>query len=64
MRPRAPHRTVRRREQARPPNVQVPQGTPPTERTPQATEPQVPTSPSTKLGFAFEWAFPLSARFD
>lgn len=28
------------------------------------TEPQPPSSPSTKLGFSFEMAIPMSARFD
>jgi hypothetical protein len=28
------------------------------------TEPQPPAAPATKLGFALEWAFPLSARFE
>jgi hypothetical protein len=27
-------------------------------------EPQPPAAPATKLGFALEWAFPLSARFE
>jgi hypothetical protein len=27
-------------------------------------EPQPPAPPATKLGFSFEWAFPLSARFE
>ena len=26
--------------------------------------PQPPTAPATKLGFAMEWAFPLSARWE
>jgi hypothetical protein len=28
------------------------------------TEPQPPSSPSTKFGFSFEMAIPMSARFD
>jgi hypothetical protein len=28
------------------------------------TEPQPPAAPATKLGFALEWAFPLSARWE
>jgi hypothetical protein len=28
------------------------------------TEPQPPAAPATKLGFALEWAFPLSARLE
>jgi hypothetical protein len=31
---------------------------------PQQAEPPQPAASSTKLGFAFEWAFPLSARRD
>jgi hypothetical protein len=27
-------------------------------------QPQPPTAPATKLGFSFEWAFPLSARME
>jgi hypothetical protein len=27
-------------------------------------EPQPPAAPATKLGFSFEWAFPLSARWE
>jgi len=27
-------------------------------------EPQPPAAPATKLGFALEWAFPLSARLE
>jgi hypothetical protein len=30
----------------------------------QPAHPQTPASPVTKLGFSFEWAFPLSARFE
>ncbi len=29
-----------------------------------ATEPQPPAAPASKLGFSFEMAFPLSARFE
>jgi hypothetical protein len=28
------------------------------------TEPPPPAAPATKLGFALEWAFPLSARLE
>jgi hypothetical protein len=28
------------------------------------TQPEPPGAPATKLGFSFEMAFPLSARFD
>jgi hypothetical protein len=30
----------------------------------QLPEPQPPAAPATKLGFSFEMAFPLSARFE
>jgi hypothetical protein len=30
----------------------------------QSAQPQPPAAPTSKLGFAFEMAFPLSARFD
>ena len=30
----------------------------------QPPEPGAPATPATKLGFSFEWAFPLSARFE
>jgi hypothetical protein len=29
-----------------------------------AAEPQPPAAPASKLGFSFEMAFPLSARFE
>jgi len=29
-----------------------------------SAQPQPPAAPATKLGFAFEMAFPLSARFE
>jgi hypothetical protein len=29
---------------------------------PRSAHPQPPAAPATKLGFAFEWAFPLSTR--
>ena len=32
-------------------------------RAEQLAQPQPPSVPAAKLGFAFEWAFPLSARF-
>lgn len=31
---------------------------------PQPAQPQPPATPASKLGFAFEMAFPLSARLD
>jgi len=31
---------------------------------PSPAEPQPTTVPATKLGFAFEWSFPLSSRFE
>jgi len=30
----------------------------------QLVEPGAPAAPATKLGFSFEWAFPLSARLE
>lgn len=30
----------------------------------QMAEPGAPAAPATKLGFSFEWAFPLSARLE
>lgn len=30
----------------------------------QPAEPGAPAAPTTKLGFSFEWAFPLSARLE
>jgi len=30
----------------------------------QPAHPPAPASPATKLGFSFEWSFPLSARFE
>ena len=30
----------------------------------QPPEPGAPAAPATKLGFSFEWAFPLSARLE
>jgi hypothetical protein len=30
----------------------------------QLVEPDGPAAPATKLGFSFEWAFPLSARLE
>jgi hypothetical protein len=33
-------------------------------KSPGAAQPQPPAAPGSKLGFAFEMAFPLSARLD
>jgi hypothetical protein len=36
----------------------------PTSSDGQLVEPSAPAAPATKLGFSFEWAFPLSARLE
>jgi len=33
-------------------------------RTQPVEEPSLPSAPSDKLGFSFEWAFPLSKRYE